>query len=117
MMIMLKKVDYLEALLVGFGGLTLGSLSMLVPVEKKDKYLVPFVGIFVTGFVFSLIYKQIETKIFGAALVGDFDRYIGGFGDISTGGTNEFNQLYINEELPEEMLIPARGLGLDYSDQ
>ena len=117
MIIMVEKRDFAEALLVGFGGLTLGSLAMLLPTDKKDKYLVPFVGIFATGFVFHLIYKQIETKIFGAALVGDFSRYIGGFGDISTGGTNEFNQLYINEELPEEMLKPARGLGLDYSDQ
>ena len=56
-------------------------------------------------------------KIFSAALVGGFDRHIGGFGDISTGGTSEFNQLYIMEELPEEVLIPARGLGLDFSDQ
>ena len=71
----------------------------------------------VTGFLFHLFYKQIHEKIFSAALVGGFDRHIGGFGDISTGGTSEFNQLYIMEELPEEVLIPARGLGLDFSDQ
>ena len=115
---MVEHQDFAEALVVGFGGLTLGSLAMLIPTEKKDKYLVPFVGIFATGFIFHLLYKQIHQKIFGAALVGNYnERYIGGFGDISTGGTNEFNQLYINEELPEEMLKPARGLGLDYSDQ
>ena len=60
---------------------------------------------------------ELHEKIFSAALVGGFDRHIGGFGDISTGGTSEFNQLYIMEELPEEVLIPARGLGLDFSDQ
>jgi hypothetical protein len=89
-----------------------------VPTEKKDKYLVPFVGIFLTGFTFHLIWTQLQEKVFSAPLVGGvMHRYIGGFGDINTGGTNEFNQLYINEELPEEALIPARGLGLDFTDQ
>ena len=73
---------------------------------------------FLTGFTFHLVWEQIHKKVFDAPLVGDMvERYIGGFGDISTGGTNEFNQLYINQELPEELLIPARGLGLDFSDQ
>ena len=74
-------------------------------------------GLFLTGFTFHLLFEQIHERIFGAALVGGYDRYIGGFGDISTGGTSEFNQLYINEELPEALLVPARGLGLDFSDQ
>ena len=117
MISMVEHRDFLEALVVGFGGLTLGSLAMLVPTEKKDKYLVPFVGIFITGFTFHLFFKQIQEKIFGAPLVGGYDRHIGGFGDISTGGTSEFNPLYIENELPEEALVPARGLGLDFSDQ
>ncbi len=114
---MVERQDVLEALVVGFGGLTLGSLAMLIPTDKKDRYLVPFVGLFLTGFTFHLLFEQIHERIFGAALVGGYDRYIGGFGDISTGGTSEFNQLYINEELPEALLVPARGLGLDFSDQ
>ena len=114
---MVERQDLAEALVVGFGGLTLGSLAMLIPTETKDKYLVPFIGLFATGLLFHLFYKQIHEKIFSAALVGGFDRHIGGFGDISTGGTSEFNQLYIMEELPEEVLLPARGLGLDFSDQ
>tara|TARA_B100000029_G_C16939496_1_gene728212 strand:+ start:23 stop:370 length:348 start_codon:yes stop_codon:yes gene_type:complete len=115
---MVDRSDILEALVVGFGGLILGSLAMFIPTDKKDKYLVPFIGIFFTGFTFHLVWEQIHKKVFDAPLVGDMvERYIGGFGDISTGGTNEFNQLYINQELPEELLIPARGLGLDFSDQ
>jgi len=114
---MVERQDVLEALVVGFGGLTLGSLAMLIPTDKQDRYLVPFVGLFLTGFTFHLLFEQIHERIFGAALVGGYDRYIGGFGDISTGGTSEFNQLYINEELPEALLVPARGLGLDFSDQ
>jgi hypothetical protein len=115
---MVNRNDFMEALIVGFGGLTLGSLFMFIPTDNKDKYLLPFVGIFMTGFLLHLLKKQFTGKIFSAALVGGtMNRYIGGFGDISTGGTNEFNQLYINEELPEEALIPARGLGLDFTDQ
>jgi hypothetical protein len=115
---MVDRNDLLEALIVGFGGLTLGSLAMLLPTDKKDKYLVPFVGIFMTGFTFHLIWQKLDEHVLNAPLVGGvMNRYIGGFGDISTGGTNEFNQIYINEELPEQLLVPARGLGLDFTDQ
>ena len=113
---MVDRNDLMEAVIIGFWGLTLGSLAMFIPTDKKDKYLVPFVGIFMTGFVGHLLWKQFGMDSFGAALVGG-DRHIGGFGDISTGGTNEFNQIYINEELTEDLLITARGLGLDFTDQ
>lgn len=32
---MVERQDLAEALVVGFGGLTLGSLAMLIPTEKK----------------------------------------------------------------------------------
>ena len=61
---MVDRNDFMEALIVGFGGLTLGSLSMFIPTDKKDKYLIPFVGIFMTGFLFHLLWKQFNEKIF-----------------------------------------------------
>lgn len=39
------------------------------------------------------------------------------FGDINSGGTDEYNTLYIYGNLPSDKLKPARGLGLDFSDQ
>ena len=42
---------------------------------------------------------------------------IEGSGDIITGGAPEYNQLFLNGVLPPEVLKPARGLGLDFSDQ
>ena len=56
---MVERQDLAEALVVGFGGLTLGSLAMLIPTEKKDKYLVPFIGLFATGFLFHLFYMDV----------------------------------------------------------
>ena len=38
-------------------------------------------------------------------------------GDINSGGTDEYNTLYIYGKLPDDKLKPARGLGLDFSDQ
>lgn len=42
---------------------------------------------------------------------------IEGSGDIITGGAPEYNDLYLHGVLPDEALKPARGLGLDFSDQ
>ena len=39
------------------------------------------------------------------------------FGDINTGGTEEYNTLYLEGKLSKQQLKPARGLGLDFSDQ
>ena len=38
-------------------------------------------------------------------------------GDINSGGTEEYNTLYLKGNLSEAQLKPARGLGLDFSDQ
>ena len=36
---MVDRNDLMEAVIIGFGGLTLGSLAMFIPTDKKDKYL------------------------------------------------------------------------------
>jgi hypothetical protein len=38
-------------------------------------------------------------------------------GDINSGGTEEYNTLYLEGKLSKQQLKPARGLGLDFSDQ
>lgn len=53
---------------------------------------------------------------FKSAMTG-FKSEIEKFGDVNTGGTDEYNTLYIYGNLPSDKLKPARGLGLDFSDQ
>lgn len=114
----MDQETWLEALIVGSGGLALGSLMMLVPTTKFDRRLWPLVGIFITGFSFHVFWKEWLQKKFSAELVsGTGQRFIEGAGDINTGGTKDFNRLYLTALLPEELLKPARGWGLDFSDQ
>jgi hypothetical protein len=97
-----------EALATGSLALAVGSVLMLFPI--KGTYW-PFVGTFITGATAYFLYDEFLEPRLKAA------EYIEGFGDVRTGGTKDFNQLYVHGNLPEEVLKPARGLGLDFSDQ
>ena len=102
------KSKVFGALAAGSLTLAIGSIMMLIPINKSYW---PFVGTFITGATAYLLYDEVlEPRLIAA-------EYIEGFGDIRTGGTKDYNQLYVHGNLPEGVLKPARGLGLDFSDQ
>ena len=105
------KSNVWEALAAGSLALAVGSVLMLVPIKGNAVKYWPFVGTFIMGATAYFLYAEFLEPRLKAA------EYIEGFGDVRTGGTRDDNQLYVHGNLPEEVLKPARGLGLDFSDQ
>ena len=105
------KSNVWEAMVLGSLALVIGSVAMLVPVPQRLNPYWPFVGTFITGATAYFVYDEwLEPRLKAA-------EYIGGVGDIKTGGTEDYNRLYTTGYLSDAVLKPARGLGLDFSDQ